>query len=67
MADYATRTVTTVREEVTLKSPTNWTEIAKALAYVRNQRPDGGQEYDDTVMVTATDGEIVFSWIPERP
>jgi len=66
MADYATRTVTTVRQEVTLNSPTNWTEISKALSHIRNQRPDDGQEYDDTVTVTATDGEIVFSWEVNR-
>jgi hypothetical protein len=59
MADWMSRTVTTVRKEYILPSPTNWVEAEKVFAAIRNELNDK-RTYDDTVKIEARDDEIVF-------
>ncbi len=62
MADYDRRVVTTVVVEYALKTPTNAVEISKVLSGLRQEIPDE-KIFDDTITVTATDEEIVFSYV----
>lgn len=62
MADYSVRTVTTTRKEYILPSPSDWGEVGKVMAAIRNQLSDKDARYDDTVTVEARDDEIVFSY-----
>lgn len=66
MADYTHRRVTTVREEYALRSPTNATEVSKAMAgIVQDLKAAGREIFDDTITVTACDDEIVLSYEKE--
>lgn len=59
MADFSRREVPQkVRVEYTLESPTNWVEVTKVLAVLRQESTPLG--YDDSVHVEARDDEIVF-------
>lgn len=60
MADYTRREETTKKVIYVLPSPTNWTEIGKALTAVERERKDKGLpcDYDDVVTIEAMDDEI---------
>lgn len=61
MAEYTSRTVTTVRREFALKRPTNWAEVDKVKAAISQELKELGlSESDDRVTVDANDDEIVF-------
>lgn len=61
MAEFTYRDETTTRRVYSLPSPTNWVEVEKVFASIRN---DLSSEtlYDDTVEVKAWDDEIRFSY-----
>jgi hypothetical protein len=63
MADYTSRTVTTVTKEFTLPSPTNLAEVEKVIAAVDSELTPAQLGLDDTVTVRAHDDEIVFSYV----
>lgn len=66
MADYTHRRVTIVREEYSLPSPTNATEISKAMsAIVQDLKAAGRDIADDTIVIAASDEEIVLSYEKE--
>jgi hypothetical protein len=60
MADYTSRHVTTVRREYALPIETNWAEIDKVFAAMRNELGEERAQYDDAVRTRVTDDEIVF-------
>jgi hypothetical protein len=60
MAEYTFRDVTTVRREYALPIETNWAEISKVFAAMRNELGEDRAQYDDAVRTTVTDNEIVF-------
>lgn len=61
MAEYTRKDVTTVERRYTLTSPTNWVEVEKVLAGIRNDL-SSVPTYDDTVRVEAWDDEIRFTY-----
>lgn len=60
MADCTWRTIHTARKEYSLPSPTNWAEVGKVFAMLRNELDERKAAFDDAVTVEARDGEIVF-------
>lgn len=67
MAEYAFRSVTTVRREYVLHRPTNWAEVDKVKAAISQElRQLGLSESDDRVTVDANDDEIVFWYEKSR-
>jgi hypothetical protein len=67
MADFDQRTVTTVRHEYVLKSPTNPTEMNKAMhaAYrdrAAHEHVEIQDVYDDQIVVAARGDEVVVWW-----
>jgi hypothetical protein len=64
MADYTSRTVVTTVREYALPSPTNWAEVQKVFAAIKNELSSQSLS-DDTVTVRAHEDEIVFSYLVE--
>lgn len=58
MADYVKRVKTKVIYEYTLRTPTNWVEISKVLAGIKQDSPTSTS--DDAWLVRTTDEEIIF-------
>lgn len=54
------RSVTTVRYMIEL--PTNWAEVGKVYAAIRNELGDDRANWDDAVTVTADDEHVIFSF-----
>lgn len=68
MADATKRTVTTVRHEYVLPSPTYVGEMRKAIKWALSDKADGGPEdtFDDALTVEARDDEVVIWWEEDR-
>jgi hypothetical protein len=67
VADYTSRRVVQkARIEYVLPNPTNWAEINKVMDVI-HQATQGYKfaGYDDLVLVTADDDEIIFSYEEE--
>lgn len=64
MADYTTRTKTTVRHEFVLPNPANWAELSKAFSAIKHDVEAHGLDsrYDDIVTIKATEEEIILFW-----
>lgn len=61
MADHTHFTIVETRSVYSLPNPTNWTEVSKVLNIL--YRDLGGEEsYDDDVIVSATEEEILFTY-----
>lgn len=60
MAEYSRRVVTTRHVEYYLPSPTNWAEVGKVFAAMRNELGEEAARWDDAVLIEANDEEIVF-------
>jgi hypothetical protein len=64
MSEVTRKDETTTRRIYSIPSPTNWTEVSKALAWIRQDvEASGLSEFDDTVTVEAWDDEIRFWFI----
>lgn len=61
MANYSSRTITTVRREYFLPSPTTWGELHKLIAVVTAELGDDAR-WDTAATVEARDDEIVISF-----
>lgn len=66
MADFTQHDQTTTKRIYALPSPTNWAEVGKVLAVIRQDKDLPPGEWDDTVTVEAWDEEIRFSFTIER-
>jgi hypothetical protein len=63
MADMTQWDETTIRRIYSLKSPTNWVEVSKVLATLRQDEDRMALgDFDDIVTVEAWDDEIRFSF-----
>jgi len=61
VATYTHRVVTVIKKQVILPSPSNMTELTKALTFVnKDLEARGIKYYDDIVTVESFDGEIVI-------
>lgn len=69
MAQFETRTVTSLRHEYVLPSPAEWGELGKATAAAHQALRAAGKDpsADDAAFIEARDGEVVIYWIEERP
>jgi len=68
MARYERREVTTVTVEYTLKTPTNWVEVSKLLAGIRQDMIADGidVDWDNIVTVDVGDDTIIFTYEKSR-
>lgn len=62
MAEHTYHEETTSKAVWTLSSPTNWAEIGKVFASVKQRFADRDTSWDDFVTVEARDDEIIF-WV----
>lgn len=63
MAQYETRTRTTIRHEYVVPDPVNWAEVGKAFsAASRDYEDANGRTADDSIWVTHADEEIIIYW-----
>lgn len=66
MGDALRREVTTTRVEYVLRSPTNATEVSKAISWALQDlaasQGQGAAGWDDALEVSSRDEEIVISW-----
>lgn len=60
MADHTHFNIVETRSVYALPNPTNWTEVSKVLNIL--YRDLGEDAYDDAVIVSATEEEILFTY-----
>lgn len=61
MADHTHFNIVETRSVYALPNPTNWTEVSKVLNILYRDL-GGAESYDDDVIVSATEEEILFTY-----
>jgi hypothetical protein len=61
VAEYSRRVVTTTEVQYYLPKPTNWAEVGKVYAAIKQEMGEERSKWDDAVVIDADDEEITFT------